>query len=269
MDQIIKLEDVSWRRDGKEILKDINWEVKPGEHWAILGLNGSGKTSLLNIVTGYNYPTAGRVKVLGTEFGKASLPEMRKKIGFVSNALGRFAQTLNRETAENIVLSGKFASFGIYQDITEEEAQRATNILKELRLEYIADQRYSVLSQGEQRRTLLGRALMSQPELLILDEPCAGLDILAREDVLAMAEQVAEETRPLLYVTHHIEEITEAISHVLLIRDGRIIAQGPKQDVLTGENLTETYKIPINLHWEGGRPWMSVERMAKESGGRT
>ena len=268
MNQIIKLEDISWRRDGKEILKDINWEVHPGEHWAILGLNGSGKTSLLNIVTGYNYPTAGRANVRGTEFGKASLPEMRKKIGFVSNALGRFAQTLNRETVENIILSGKFASFGIYQEITEEDAQRAANILKELRLEYISDQRYSVLSQGEQRRALLGRALMSQPELLILDEPCAGLDVLAREDVLAMTEQVAEETRPLLYVTHHIEEITDAISHVLLIRDGGSSRRGTKQDVLTSENLTEAYKIPINLHWEGGRPWMSVERLAKESRGK-
>ncbi|MFC3418572.1 ABC transporter ATP-binding protein [Salinicoccus hispanicus] len=265
MEKIIKLENVVWRRDGEEILKDISWEVDHGEHWAILGLNGSGKTSMLNIIMGYNYPTAGGVSVLGTEFGKASLPEMRKKIGFVSNALGKFQQTMNRETIENIILSGKFASFGIYEEITSEDERRAANILKDLRLEYISGKRYAVLSQGEQRRVLLGRALMSQPELLILDEPCAGLDVLAREDVLSMTESVAEDTLPLLYVTHHIEEITDAITHVLLIRDGEIIAKGPKQEVLTTENLSAVYKIPVRMHWEAERPWMSVERPQKES----
>lgn len=265
MEKIISLENVLWKRDGEEILKDVNWEVNPGEHWALLGLNGSGKTSILNIVTGYNYPTSGSVTVLGTEFGKASLPEMRKKIGFVSNALGRFQQTMNRETVENIILSGKFASFGIYDEITSEDEERAANILKELRLEYISDKRYAVLSQGEQRRVLLGRALMSAPELLILDEPCAGLDVLAREDVLSMTESVARDELPLLYVTHHIEEITDAITHVLLIRDGEIIAKGPKQTVLTTENLSEAYKIPVKLHWEAERPWLSVERSQKES----
>ncbi|MCG1010877.1 ABC transporter ATP-binding protein [Salinicoccus sp. ID82-1] len=265
MEKIIKLENILWKRDGEEILKDISWEVNRGENWAILGLNGSGKTSLLNIITGYNYPTAGSATVLGTEFGKASLPEMRKKIGFVSNALGRFQQTMNRETVENIILSGKFASFGIYQEITPEDAERAASILKDLRLEYISEKRYAVLSQGEQRRVLLGRALMNEPELLILDEPCAGLDVLAREDVLSMTESVARDTLPLLYVTHHIEEITDAISHVLLIRDGEIISQGPKQEVLTTENLSTVYKIPVRMHWEAERPWMSVERPNKES----
>ncbi|GAB3059710.1 ABC transporter ATP-binding protein [Salinicoccus sesuvii] len=265
MDKIISLDNVLWKRDGEEILKGINWEVNSGEHWAILGLNGSGKTSLLNIVTGYNYPTSGKVSVLGTEFGKASLPEMRRKIGFVSNALGKFQQTMSRETAKNIVLSGKFASFGIYEEITSEDERQAGNILKELRIEYISDKRYAVLSQGEQRRVLLGRALMSTPELLILDEPCAGLDVLAREDVLSVTESVAQDKLPLLYVTHHIEEITDVITHVLLIRDGTIVAKGRKQTVLTSEILSKAYKIPVKLHWESGRPWMSVERTHKES----
>lgn len=258
MDGIITLEDVYWRRSGEEILKDINWTVNAGEHWAILGLNGSGKTSLLNIVTGYNYPTSGRVKVLDAEFGKSSLPDMRKKIGYVSSSLGRFAQTMNRETAENIIVSGKYASFGLYQEITDADYEKADDILNELRLSYLKGKTYNLMSQGEQRRILIGRALMAGPELLILDEPCSGLDVLAREDVLDMSEEVAGRSSHLLYVTHHIEEITNAITHVLLVRDGKIVAEGPKNEVLTDELLSDTYKIPVKVHWEGGRPWMSI-----------
>ncbi|WP_411842335.1 ABC transporter ATP-binding protein [Salinicoccus sp. HZC-1] len=260
MDRIITVEEMYWRRSGEEILKDINWTVNEDEHWAILGLNGSGKTSLLNIVTGYNYPTSGRVKVLDTEFGRASLPEMRKKIGYVSSSLGRFAQTMNRETTENIIVSGKYASFGLYQEITGEDWQRAEGILKDLRLSYLKGKKYNLLSQGEQRRVLIGRALMSSPELLILDEPCSGLDVLAREDVLDITEDVAKRSCHLLYVTHHIEEITNAITHVLLVRDGEIVSGGPKKEVLTDTLLTETYKIPVKVHWEAGRPWMSITK---------
>ncbi len=260
MERIITLENVCWRRSGEEILKDINWTVNANEHWAILGLNGSGKTSVLNIVTGYNYPTSGKVKVLDTEFGKASLPEMRKKIGYVSSSLGRFAQTMNREMTENIIVSGKYASFGLYQEITDEDREKAEGILNSLRLSYLKGKRYDLLSQGEQRRVLIGRALMARPDLLILDEPCSGLDVLAREDVLDMAEKVAKQSCHLLYVTHHIEEITNAITHVLLIRDGKLVAGGPKKEVLTDEVLTDTYKIPVKVHWEGGRPWMSITR---------
>lgn len=258
MDGIITLENVCWRRSGEEILKDINWTVNAGEHWAILGLNGSGKTSLLNIVTGYNYPTSGRVKVLEAEFGKSSLPDMRKKIGYVSSSLGRFAQTMNRETAENIIVSGKYASFGLYQEITDADYEKADDILNELRLSYLKGKTYNLMSQGEQRRILIGRALMAGPELLILDEPCSGLDVLAREDVLDMSEEVAGRSCHLLYVTHHIEEITNAITHVLLVRNGKIVAEGPKNEVLTDELLSDTYKIPVKVHWEGGRPWMSI-----------
>ncbi|KKK34257.1 molybdenum ABC transporter ATP-binding protein [Salinicoccus sediminis] len=260
MDRIITMEDVYWRRSGAEILKDINWTVDRGEHWAILGLNGSGKTSILNIVTGYNYPTAGKVKVLDTEFGKASIPKLRKRIGYVSSSLGRFAQTMDRETAMNIIISGKHASFGLYREITAEDRKRAEKILKELRLLYLKDKTYNLLSQGEQRRVLIGRALMADPELLILDEPCSGLDVLAREDVLDIAEHVARKSSHLLYVTHHIEEITNAVTHVLLVRDGEITAGGPKRKVLTDTLLSKVYKIPVKVHWENGRPWMSITK---------
>lgn len=258
MDRIIDVENVTWRREGQEILKNIHWSVNKGEQWAILGLNGSGKTSILNIITGYNYPTKGRVNVLGTEFGKASLPEMRKKIGYVSNALDKFSSTLNKETVENIVLSGKFSSFGIYQEILDEDKKRAEEIITRLRLNHLKGKLYRVFSQGEKRRALIGRAMMAEPELLILDEPCSGLDVLAREDVLDITQQINQMNCHMLYVTHHIEEITDVVTHVLLVKDGSIIAGGAKEEVLTSELLSETYKISVNVHWENNRPWMSI-----------
>lgn len=258
MENIIDVDGVTWRREGQEILKDIHWKVKKGEHWAVLGLNGSGKTSILNIITGYHYPTSGRVNVLGTEFGKASLPEMRKKIGYVSNALDKFSGTLNKETMENIILSGKFSSFGIYQEVSKGDRERAQEISSRLRLDYLKGKTYRVLSQGEKRRALIGRAMMAAPKLLILDEPCTGLDVLSREDVLSITRQIDEMNCHMIYVTHHIEEITDIITHVLLVKDGMVVAGGPKREVLTSELLSRTYKIPVKIHWENDRPWMSI-----------
>lgn len=258
MDKVIEMENVVWRREKQGILKGIDWTVNKGEQWAMLGLNGSGKTSILNVITGYNYPTEGRVNVIGTEFGKASLPEMRKRIGYVSNALERFNSTLNRENVENVILSGKFSSFGVYEEVSEDDRAAAGHILQNLRLSHLSDKKYQVLSQGEKRRVIIGRAMMADPELLIFDEPCAGLDVLAREDVLNITDYIVEMNCHILYVTHHIEEITDAVTHVLLLKDGEIVASGPKKEVLTSELLSDTYKIPVNVHWENNRPWMSI-----------
>ena len=258
MDKIINIKDVKWIKGGQEILKDINWTINDGEHWAVLGLNGSGKTSLLNIVTGYNYPTMGDVTILDTTFGKASIPEMRKRIGVVSTALERFDATLNNQTVEDIVLSGKFSSFGIYQEVTDEDRGKAESIMADLRLDYLQGQYYRTLSQGEKRRTIIGRALMTTPDLLILDEPCSGLDILSREDVLGITESIKERESHLIYVTHHIEEITDVITHVLLMKDGEVVVSGKKEDVLTSENLSDIYKTPVKVHWENKRPWLSI-----------
>lgn len=262
MDSIIQLEDVTWRRQGRDILKHINWQVKKDEHWAILGLNGSGKTSILNIVTGYSFPTSGKVAVLDQEFGRTNIPKLREQIGFVSSSLDRFGATFNKQYVKNLILSGKFASIGIYSnmEITKEDSELADKILSDLGIEYLKDKRFSTLSQGEQRRVLIGRAMMNQPDLLILDEPCAGLDILAREDVLEMIETIPQSDCHLLYVTHYIEEITEAITHVLLVADGEVVATGPKKEVLVDELLTKTYKIPVSVEWKNDRPGITVER---------
>lgn len=265
MQKVLSLNSVIWRRDGETILNDISWDVNPGEQWAVLGLNGAGKTSILDIVMGYNYPTSGDVTVVGTEFGKASLPEMRKRIGFVSSSLDKFHQTLNRETGLNIVLSGKFSSFGLYQDIDNASLESAKSILRSLGLEYLADRKYVTFSQGERRKILIGRALMNRPDLLILDEPCSGLDIRAREDVLKIVKNIPSENRHLLYVTHHIEELTSTITHVLLVKDGEVVAAGPKKDMMTNELLSDTYKMPVKVYFENERPWLVIKDLEEDN----
>lgn len=261
MEKVLSLNNIIWRRNGETILNDVSFEVNKGEQWAVLGLNGAGKTSVLDIIMGYNYPTDGSARVVGTEFGKASLPEMRKKIGFVSSSLDKFYQTLNRETGLNIVLSGKFSSFGLYQSIDTASKRKAEDILKKLNLSYLSDRTYNTFSEGERRRILIGRALMGEPELLILDEPCSGLDIRAREDVLKIVNGIPQEKRHLLYVTHHIEELTSAITHVLLVKDRGIVAAGPKKEVLTGKLLSDTYKTPVKVYFENERPWLVIDNV--------
>ncbi|MFC0298186.1 ABC transporter ATP-binding protein [Geobacillus jurassicus] len=261
MTVIIRMCDVSWVRGGRTILHDMNWEVKEGEQWAILGLNGSGKTSLLNIVTGYQYPTRGDVEVLGYRFGQASLPELRRHIGFVSSSLlDQFHDTLQAETVEDVIISGKFATIGLYDAVTDDDRAEAESFMESFRLQAVKGKRYATLSQGEKRKTLIARALMAHPKLLILDEPTVGLDLLAREEILSLIGQIVTQPCHLLYVTHYIEEIVDSITHVLLLQDGRIVVAGRKEDVLTDERLSEAFRLPIRIHWEHGRPWVSVGR---------
>src|SRR5699024_7742805 len=171
MDKVITFKNVSWRRKEQEILSDISWKVKKNEHWCILGLNGSGKTSLLNIITGYNFPTTGDVSVLGNQFGKTNLPELRKRIGYVSSSLEKFAHILERETVEEVVVSGKFDFFSLYEEVSNEDWEKAELLLSTLRLAYLGGKVFNTLSQGEKRRVLIARALMSNPQNLIFDEP--------------------------------------------------------------------------------------------------
>lgn len=260
MQEIASLKNVSLQRNRKQILKDIHWHIEKGQHWAILGLNGSGKTSLLNIVSGYHFPTTGEVRILGNLFGQTNLPELRKKIGFVSSSLDRFADIVKNQTVEQVVVSGKFASFGLYETVENEDWKKADALLSKLRLSYLSGKPYHLLSQGEQRRVLIARALMSDPAILILDEPCTGLDILSREEVLEMIHEIDHEDCHVIYVTHHIEEIVPAISHALLLRDGEIIAAGPKETVLTEDLLSTTFKVPVKVCWENDRPSLTINK---------
>ncbi|WP_099300667.1 ABC transporter ATP-binding protein [Bacillus sp. Marseille-P3800] len=260
METIVKCSNVTWVREGKSVLSEVNWEMKQGEHWCILGLNGSGKTTLLNLINGYVFPTSGEISVMGKVSGKTNFPELRKKIGYVSSSLDSFLPIMQRETVEEIVVSGKFASFGLYEKVSDQDWQTADEILHSLRLLHLRGKTFGVLSQGEQRRVLIGRTLMSTPDMLILDEPCTGLDVRTREEMLSLMGEIKARGCHLIYVTHHIEEISPIFTHVLMIKDGKVAALGQKQEVLTSSLLSEVFKLPVDVEWMNDRPWLKIVR---------
>ena len=255
---IINMQNVMLIRDHDYILKDINWEVHQNQHWAIFGLNGSGKTTLLNIINGYLFPSKGNVTVLGKKFGHYDLRELRKSIGWVSSSLQEKLYT--NDTSEKIVLSGKFASIGLYNQPTPQDIAKAHALLDQLDCTQLIHRPYKTLSQGEKQKILIARALMSSPKLLILDEPCTGLDVFAREQLLKTIEQLAssESAPTILYVTHRIEEILPVFSHTLLLRRGEIYASGKTDDVLNKSNLSGFFATPIQLEKKNHRRWMHI-----------
>lgn len=258
MEKILSYKNVSFRRDGREILKNINWEIKKGENWALLGLNGSGKSTLLSMIPAYTFATSGEVSVFEKKFGTCVWAEVKEKVGFVSLSLNTFSDSLNNQTLNNIVLSGKYNSIGIYQEITQKDREKANNIIKDFKLSHLKLNKYITLSQGEQRKTLLARAFMNEPSLLILDEPCSGLDIRAREIFLKTLEE-SKSKIPFIYVTHQIEEIIPSITHVAILDNGEIVSQGNKFKVLTEENLSKLYGIDLKIEWSNNRPWLIVK----------
>ena len=258
MEKILSYKNVSFRRDGRDILKNINWEIKKGENWALLGLNGSGKSTLLSMIPAYTFATSGEVSVFEKKFGTCVWAEVKEKVGFVSSSLNTFSDSLNNQTLNNIVLSGKYNSIGIYKEITQKDREKANNIIKDFKLSHLKLNKYITLSQGEQRKTLLARAFMNEPSLLILDEPCSGLDIRAREIFLKTLEE-SKSKIPFIYVTHQIEEIIPSITHVAILDNGEIVSQGNKFEVLTEENLSKLYGIDLKIEWSNNRPWLIVK----------
>lgn len=255
---VIHMTDVAYTRDRVNILNKINWTVRSGEHWAILGLNGSGKTTLLNMINGYIWPSKGEISVLGKKFGTVDLRELRKSIGWVSSSLQE--RLYASETAEEIVLSGKFATIGLYDKPAEKDVEQALFLLEQLGCGHLTKRAYKTLSQGEKQKILIARALINSPELLILDEPCIGLDVFSREQLLSMIEQMGKQASgpALLYVTHHIEEILPVFSHTLLLRKGGIHSSGKTNEVLTGNNLSQFFEAPVDVLWQNQRAWMRL-----------
>lgn len=242
---IVDVINASITRDSVYLLKDINWKINKGEHWAVLGLNGSGKTTLLNMLNGYIFPSRGEVSVLGKTLGNYDMRELRKSIGWVSSVIQD--RLHGYETALDIVLSGKFASIGLYDEPNDEDIKLANSLLEKLSCLHFAKRHYQTLSQGERQRILIARGLMPQPDLLILDEPCTGLDIFAREKLLEIIDSLSKDIDfpTLIYVTHHIEEILPNFSHSLLLRRGEVYSQGKSDDMLTSDNLSNFFEAPI------------------------
>lgn len=252
---VIELREVSFCRKERTILDGIDWRVEAGRHWALLGANGSGKTTLLKILTGYAWPTFGQVVVQGHTFGVCDLRLLRKTIGHVSSSLEH--RLPGQDPAVEIVASGMEASLGLFGRMSQEDRQRSLAALAKLKAEKLADQPYGTLSQGEQQKVLIARGLVSEPKLLILDEPCAGLDPAARVRFLRdLQEMAARPDAPcILFVTHHIEEIGPWITDVLLLKNGRVLAAGSQEETITSELMTglfdcqcEAYFVPP--HWQ-------------------
>ena len=196
--------------------------------------------------------------IFDKKFGTCVWAEVKEKVGFVSSSLNTFSDSLNNQTLNNIVLSGKYNSIGIYQEITQKDREKSNNIIKDFKLSHLKLNKYITLSQGEQRKTLLARAFMNEPSLLILDEPCSGLDIRAREIFLKTLEESKSDI-PFIYVTHQIEEIIPSITHVAILDNGEIVSQGNKFEVLTEENLSKLYGIDLKIEWSNNRPWLIVK----------
>lgn len=230
----------------------------PGEHWAVLGLNGSGKTLLLSIVSGYMMPSKGSVAVLGHEYGRYDLRKLRHQIGWVSSALQE--RLYANDTALETVVTGRFATIGLFDRPSERDKQRAASLLEQMDCQHLMDRPYGKLSQGERQRVLIARSLMNKPRLLVLDEPCTGLDVFARETLLRTIAEVAkdQEAPTLLYVTHHTEEILPAFEKSLLLREGQVYARGSTEKLLSQDMLSGFFEAPIRLERTHGRVWLST-----------
>ena len=250
---ILDVDSLSIRRGPVEILRDINWRVQKGEHWAILGANGSGKTSLLSALTGYLSPTTGRIRLLGQEFGRSDWRELRKHVGLVSSALRQLMA--DSETALETVASGKDAVIDVWGPLKPAAKSRAKKILAEIGCSHLEKRVWAVLSQGERQRILIGRALMANPQALILDEPCAGLDPAAREHFLEFLQSLTEKRHApaIILVTHHVEEIVKGITHVLALKNGNITAAGEKNRTLTSQLLSNIFECRARLKRDGSR----------------
>ena len=257
---MIELRGVTFLRDQRTLLADVSWHVRPGGHWAVVGANGAGKTTLLSIVCGYLWPTEGSVRVLGADYGSVDLRELRRRIGWFSTALEQKID--RREAVRDLVTSGKFATLGLMFDHpTPADYRRADELLDFMDCRLVADQRFETLSQGERQKVLLCRALMPEPDLLILDEPCTGLDVASRERLLASVEKLCRRRGgpTLVMVTHHIEEIVPSIERVLVLKEGRVAAQGEKADVLRAAVLGPALGTDIKVTRRRDRYWVHLE----------
>jgi iron complex transport system ATP-binding protein len=250
------MEHITLQRGQDRILDDVNLQVSAGEHWAILGRNGSGKTTMLEMMTGYLFPTKGRVEVLGNVYGECDIREVRKEIGYISQSL--LEKLALKDPVWEVVATGAYAFLRFYQEIPDQVKKKAISLLQEMNIGGLVDHPLGTLSQGERKKVMLARSLMAEPRLLIMDEPCAGLDLFEREKMLLEIDRLRRRDISVIYVTHHIEEIVPLFTHVALIRDGKVAAAGPKKEVLTKETIMHTYEIPVELQWNEERPWIRV-----------
>ncbi|BFM23659.1 iron complex transport system ATP-binding protein [Microbacterium testaceum] len=254
MPQVLEFSDVVVRRNARDIVSHLDWEVSDDQRWVVLGPNGAGKTTVLQLADTLLHPTSGSVTILGERLGRTDVFELRPRIGFASSAMAR--RVPPEETVLDVVLTAAFSVVGRWrEDYDDIDERRALRVLAEWKLDHLADRTFGTLSDGEQKRVQIARAVMTDPELLLLDEPTASLDLGAREELLTLLSGYAQAptTPAMVMVTHHVEEIPVGFTHVLLLRDGEVVASGPLEEALTAENLTKTFGLEISLSREAGR----------------
>jgi iron complex transport system ATP-binding protein len=253
-DAVLQFVDVTVRRGSATLLDDINWTVEEDERWAVLGPNGAGKTTLLQIAAAHMHPSSGEVHVLGERLGRVDVFELRPRIGLASSALAE--RIPGAEMVRDVVVSAGYSLLGRWREAYGRmDMRRAIALLDRFGVAQFADRAFGTLSQGEKARVQIARALMTDPELLLLDEPAAGMDLGGREDLLRRLTRFADDpdAPASVLVTHHVEELPPGITHALLLRDGAIVATGLAHDVLTAEHLSTTFALPLEVERRGGR----------------
>jgi iron complex transport system ATP-binding protein len=254
MTDVLDLQDVTIRRGTTTILDGLSWTVREGERWVVLGRNGAGKTTVLQVAAGRMHPTSGTADLLGSRLGRVDVFELRPRIGLASAALADRIPAA--EVVRDVVLTAAYGVTGRWREAYEQvDESRAADLMAAFGVERFADRFYGTLSEGERKRVQIARALMSDPELLLLDEPAAGLDLGGREELVAALSELASDKRSpaLVLVTHHVEEIPPGFTHLLLLADGRVHAAGPVDEVLTAENLSGAFGTPLTVERVGDR----------------
>jgi iron complex transport system ATP-binding protein len=254
MTDVLDLQDVTIRRGTTTILDGLSWTVREGERWVVLGRNGAGKTTVLQVASGRMHPTSGTADLLGSRLGRVDVFELRPRIGLASAALAE--RIPGGEVVRDVVLTAAYGVTGRWREAYETvDESRATDLMSAFGVARFADRRYGTLSEGERKRVQIARALMSDPELLLLDEPAAGLDLGGREELVAALSELAADRRSpvLVLVTHHVEEIPPGFTHLLLLADGKVHAAGPVDEVLTSDNLTAAFGTPLQVEKSDGR----------------
>ena len=254
MNDVLRLTDVTLRRGDNQILDGLTWSVGPADRWVIIGPNGAGKTSLVTLCSARAHPTTGTVDILGEPLGETNTQELRIRIGLASAALAD--RIPPGETVRDLVMTAAYGITGRWREEYERVDEiSADDLLSAFGMHAFADRTFETLSEGERKRVQIARALMTDPELLLLDEPAAGLDLGGREELLGALSELAGDRRSpaMVMVTHHVEEIPAGFTHALLLRDGKAVAQGRLVDTLTSANLSATYGMPIQLFAQDGR----------------
>jgi iron complex transport system ATP-binding protein len=262
----VRLRGVAVVRDGRAILDGVDWDVWPGQRWAVLGPNGSGKTTLLQVAGMRLLPTRGDVEVLGARYGRTDARALRTRVAFVSQAILRSLRP--SLSAHDVVVTGRHAALEPWwHHYDPSDHARAERLLARAGLAHLSGQEFGVLSEGERQQVLLARALMGEPELLLLDEPAAGLDLGARERLVTHLADLAAapDGAPLVLVTHHVEEIPPGITHVALVRAGRLVEAGPASSVLTSTAVSACFDVAVSVQ-RSGRRWSA--RAASGHGGQ-